>query len=133
MVVFITFVAVLFLAVAWLAIYTQMGIIPAGTWKRLFNRLFGVERTTYSTDTRKFGGGGNREEEAAFHDVFDAMDQMNVSEVESFKAYGYRTFYFTCRKCRQKNRLGTDLKKFKDAGCGKCHAKFARPADVHVN
>jgi len=138
----LTFLGVVVVAGLWLFVYTQLGIIPKGYWERLGKSLFGVapsEGRTASWDV-KHGMGAwkpfkprprkegtpdeDLEEEEVFHDVFDVMDRMNVNQVESFKAYGHRTFYFTCSRCKQKNRLGTDLAKFKKAGCGKCHAKF---------
>jgi hypothetical protein len=135
MLILLTFVVATLLLIAWLLIYTYMGIIPKKTWGKLWKRLLGdSEHTTYSTKARKFDKSVEPEDEDVFHEVFDLMDVMNVREVESFRAYGKRTFYFTCGKCGQKNRLGTDLKKFNSAGCGKCHAKFARrPVDARAN
>jgi hypothetical protein len=138
--VILTMIALLLVAGLWLFVYTRLGIIPKDYWERLVKSLLGktdddaarwdVKHGTgpwkpFKADARKEATSNeDLEEEEVFHDVFEIMDKMNVKEVESFKAYGHRTFYFTCGRCRQKNRLGTDLAKFKKAGCGKCHAKF---------
>ncbi len=133
--------AVLLLMVGWLYVFDLTGVLPKGTWKRFSNFMLGrktesveSEKTTYDVGAQKFDREVRPEDERAFHDVFNMMDVMNVKEVSSFAAYGHRTFYFTCGKCGQKNRLGTDLRKFKEAGCGKCHAKFAsKPNEGMVN